>query len=367
MGKNHSLYQALGRQRRKSKAVRIGKLYIGAHHPIAVQSMTKVETKNTAATLRQIRDLERVGCQIIRLTIEDQQDAQGIKKIKRFTNLPLVADIHFDWRLAIAAIENGIDKIRLNPGNIYRKDEIENITRAAKSAGIPIRVGLNSGSLKRIKKQKAKSKNLAVLMVSAALDYIKILEKCGLGDIVISLKGSDIFDTVEAYSLMARHCDYPFHLGLTATGGLREGIIKSSIALGILLSGGLGDTIRVSLTAEPREEVLTARSILATLNLNRCGVNIVSCPTCGRCKVDLIRIVRELETRLSGFQSRYLARPLNLAVMGCVVNGPGEASQADLGVAFGRTEGLLFKKGKPVKKVDFKNSVEVLLKETENF
>ncbi len=351
--------------RRKAKVVKIGSVNIGAGYPVAIQSMAKVKTSRVESLLRQIKELELAGCEIVRLAIKDSADAKAIKTIKREIRIPLVGDIHFDYRLALEAIENGIDKIRLNPGNIFNKEEIRQVASEAKLNRIPIRVGLNSGSLK-------KSKNgldTAGVMVHEALEYIKILEGCAFYDIVVSLKGSNIFDTIEAYRKMSGACEYPIHLGVTATGLLFEGAVKSSIALGVLLLEGIGDTIRVSLTENPTQEVRAARYILEALGLRNFGPEIISCPTCGRCEVSLIKIVQELEKkllvesaagRLSVPGSR---RPLKVAVMGCVVNGPGEAKDADIGVAFGKKEGLLFKKGKPIRKISLEACVKELLKE----
>ena len=346
-------------QRRKTRVVKIGSVRIGAGQPVAIQSMAKAKTADAQAVIKQVQALEAAGCDIVRLAVKDMEDARAIKTIKRSVGLPIVADIHFDWRLALAAIDSGADKIRLNPGNIHKKEQVEGVAEAAGSRRIPIRVGLNSGSLPA-----AGGKTVAERMCGAALDYIKILEKRGFYDIVVSLKASNIFDTVEAYRKMSRLCDYPFHLGVTATGLPAAGAVKSSIAIGSLLLDGIGDTTRVSLTAAPQEEVRAARSILEALSLRRFGPEIISCPTCGRCEVNLIKVVKELEEKLSTVECRPLARPMKIAVMGCVVNGPGEAKEADVGIAFGSRDGLLFKKGKPVKKVRFADAVNVLLKET---
>jgi len=350
--------------RRKAKVIKIGNIHIGGNNPIAIQSMAKAETANIEKTLRQIKDLEKAGCEIVRLAVRNSLDARAIKKIKTKIKIPLVADIHFNWRLALEAIDNGADKIRLNPGNIYRKEEIREIAKAAKLARIPIRVGVNSGSVS------ACNMRLVAAMVRSTLEYIKILEGLGFYNIVISLKASNVLDTVEAYRKIARLCDYPLHLGVTATGLPLQGAIKSAVAVGVLLLEGIGDTIRISLTDTPQEEVKVAKAILEAMGLRYFGPEIISCPTCGRCEVDLIKIVRELEQKLGTRYSpacrpgRVLGtRPLKLAVMGCVVNGPGEAAQADIGIAFGKKEGLLFKHGKPIRKASFDSCVNVLLKE----
>ena len=364
-------------KRRKTKTIRIGNILIGGNNPVAIQSMAKSKTADTDNTIRQIKELECRGCEIVRLAVKDIHDAKALRIIKKRTNIPIVADIHFDWRLAIEAIDSGVDKIRLNPGNIYKKGQIREIIKAAKLNRIPIRVGVNSGSLPDTIRKTSKTKNTAERMVKTAWDYIKILEKLRFYDIVVSLKSSDIFDTIEAYRRMSRLCDYPFHLGVTATGSPYSGVIKSTTALSILLLEGLGDTIRVSLTDKPEAEVKAARSILKTLGLRSFGPEIISCPTCGRCEVDLVKIVKEIEKkimqstvhspqstdrdyRLSTIDYRL---PLKVAIMGCIVNGPGEAKEADLGVAFGRKEGLLFKKGKAIRKVSLDNCTDILLKE----
>lgn len=346
--------------RRKSRVIKIGNVSIGGNRPIAVQSMAKTETAEAEKTIKQIKKLEACGCQIIRVAVKDSRDARAIKKIKAAINIPLVADIHFSWQLAMEAIESGADKIRLNPGNIYKKAEVREVAAAAKLSGIPIRVGVNSGSLRQ-----SSGGTQADKMVKSALDYIRILEGFRFRDIVISLKASSILDTIEAYRKIAVRCDYPLHLGVTATGAPFTGAIKTSAALGALLLEGIGDTIRVSLTDDPVQEVSAARAILESLGLRSFGPQIISCPTCGRCEVDLVKLVKDLENKLSGLSSQSSAKPYKVAVMGCIVNGPGEAKEADIGVAFGRREGLLFIKGRPVKKIPISQCVNVLLKEME--
>lgn len=346
-------------KRHKTKAVSIGKCFIGAKHPIAIQSMVKVKTSDIHAAIGQIKELEDAGCEIVRLAVKDEADARALKRIKETSPLPIVADIHFHWRLAIKAIESGADKVRLNPGNIYRKEEVAQIARAAAGAGIPIRVGANSGSLRDRGLPQVDS------MVKSVMGYLRLLEKNGFYDIVLSLKASNIPDTVAAYRRVARLCDYPLHLGVTATGAPYLGAIKSTIALGILLAEGIGDTIRVSLTDKPLQEVSVARGILTSLGLRNFGPQIISCPACGRCEVDLIKIVKDLEKKLSTSDIRHPTSngPFSIAIMGCIVNGPGEAREADVGIAFGKKEGLLFKKGKPVGKVAFADCTKALLKE----
>jgi len=363
-------------QRRKTKVIKIRDIKIGGNHPIAIQSMTKKKTSQIKETLRQIRDLEKEGCQVIRIAIRDFEDTKAIKEIKNQIKVPLVGDIHFNFKLAIEAIEQGVDKIRLNPGNIYKKYEIKEIVECAKDYGIPIRVGVNSGSLRETRPifegypKKPKARDISDMMVKSALDYIKILEDLNFFDIVISLKASALLDTISAYRKMAKFTDYPFHLGITATGPYAEGSIKSAIGIGLLLAEGLGDTIRVSLTSDSISEVRLAKQILQFLGIKNFYPEIISCPTCGRCEVDLIKLVKEFEKKISqstvhsprSIDKNYRL-PLKVALMGCEVNGPGEAKDADIGIAFGRERGIIFKKGKVIKRISAKESVDVLLKE----
>jgi (E)-4-hydroxy-3-methylbut-2-enyl-diphosphate synthase len=348
--------------RRKARIIKIGDISIGGNNPIAIQSMAKTKTADVKETVREIKELEKCGCEIIRVAVKDVQDAKAIKLIKRQVNLPIVADIHFNWQLALEAMDSGADKIRLNPGNIYKKDEIARVISALKQAKIPLRIGVNSGSVKNLNSQNL---TMADKLVNSAMDYIKVIEKMKFFDLVISLKGSGVLDTVEAYRKISKLCDYPLHLGVTATGPAYSGAIKSSIAIGALLLEGIGDTIRISLTDTPDKEIAAAKSILESLNLRHFGPQVVSCPTCGRCEVNLVKIVKELENKLSTIDYRLSTRPIKLAIMGCVVNGPGEAREADIGIAFGKNEGLLFRKGKPAKKVSLDKCVGTLLKEME--
>ncbi|MEK6714741.1 MAG: flavodoxin-dependent (E)-4-hydroxy-3-methylbut-2-enyl-diphosphate synthase [Candidatus Omnitrophota bacterium] len=359
--------------RRKTKEIKIGKVKIGGNNPIAIQSMVKVDTKDIAAVIRQIKSLEKAGCEIARVAVKDKNSAKAISKIRPKINIPLVADIHFDYNLALLAVKNGVDKIRLNPGNIFKPKEVRAVTLAAKRAKIPIRVGVNSGSVR--------GESSVDNMVKNAQDYIKMLEEFDFHNIIVSLKASNILDTVDAYRKISKLCNYPLHLGVTATGTSYSGAIKSSIALGALLLEGIGDTIRISLTEKPEDEVNTAKIILGALGLRRFGPEIISCPTCGRCEVDLVNIVKKLENSLASWPVGQLAsitgkpaghprervgqagKPLKVAVMGCVVNGPGETKEADIGIAFGRKEGLLFRHGKPIRKVPADRCVEVLLEE----
>jgi (E)-4-hydroxy-3-methylbut-2-enyl-diphosphate synthase len=342
--------------RRKSRVVEIGNILIGGNNPVAIQSMAKTKTSDVEKTAFQINELQKSGCEIVRLAVKDMADARAIKKIRLKTKLPIVADIHFDWRLALESIECGADNIRLNPGNIYRVNEISDIISALKTTGRPLRVGINSGSVKSTNSRLS----MADKLVKSCLDYLKIIERLKFYDIVISLKASNVLDTVEAYRKISKVCDYPLHLGVTATGSPFSGGVKSSIALGSLLLAGIGDTIRVSLTDEPANEVKVAQYILRALGLRSFGAELISCPTCGRCEVDLVSIVKELEDKLA---VKGLTFPVKVAVMGCVVNGPGEAKEADIGVAFGKEEGLFFKHGRPVKKVSFSKCAELLLRE----
>lgn len=349
-------------KRRKSKVVKIGKISIGGLNPIAIQSMIKVKTADIHKTVKQINELESAGCLIVRLAIKDFADARALKEIKRNTSLPLVADIHFDWRLAVAAIKNGADKIRLNPGNIDKDIQIKEVIAALKDTGLPLRIGLNSGS---VKEQSGQPSSMPERLVRACLSYVRKIEKLKFDNIVISLKASNVLDTLAAYRKISLVCNYPLHLGVTAAGLPYRGIIKSSIALGALLSEGVGDTIRVSLTGNALEEVRVAKYILESLGLMNSNIQVISCPTCGRCEVDLISVVKDLEQKISSNLDLKLARPLKVAVMGCVVNGPGEAKEADMGIAFGKSAGLFFNQGKAIRKIPFHNCVKELLGEME--
>jgi (E)-4-hydroxy-3-methylbut-2-enyl-diphosphate synthase len=350
----------MGASRHKTRTVKIGGVYIGGGHPVAIQSMSKAKTTDVQATVGQIAALAQAGCEIVRVAVKDRDDALAIRKIKAGIRIPLVADIHFDWRLALAAIDSGADKIRLNPGNIYKPAEVREVVSALKLAKIPLRIGVNSGS---VKEAGSRSAALADRLVASARAYVRMVEKLHFYDIVVSLKASNVRDTIEAYRKMAASCEYPLHLGLTATGFPLQGQVKSSIAIGALLLEGIGDTIRISLTDQPQEEIRVAKAVLEALDLRHFGTQMISCPTCGRCEVDLIKVVRSLEKELAKRPPRVSGRPIKLAVMGCVVNGPGEAKEADVGVAFGKRDGLLFKEGKAVKKIPFHNCVTTLLQE----
>ncbi len=328
-----------------TKTVKIGNRVIGGGNPILIQSMTNTKTQDAAATVAQIRGLQAAGCEIIRCAVPDEKAAKALGEIKKQISIPLVADIHFDYRLAIAAIENGADKIRINPGNIGDKQRVKAVVDAARERGIPIRVGVNSGSLEKELVEKYHGVT-AEGIVESALAQVGRIEELGYDNLVISIKASDVMLCVKAHELIAEKTPYPLHVGITEAGTLLSGNIKSSIGLGLILSRGIGDTIRVSLTGDPLEEIKSAKLILRTLGLRKGGIEIVSCPTCGRTSIDLIGLANQVENLASEF-------PLDLkvAVMGCVVNGPGEAKEADIGIAGGNGEGLLFKHGEIFKKV----------------
>jgi len=347
-------------KRRISRVVKIGAVKIGGNNPVAIQSMAKAKSSDIRRVVPQIRGLEKAGCEIIRVAVKDIDDARAIARIKQDITIPLVADIHFDYRLALAAIAAGADKIRLNPGNIFKPEQVRLVVDAARDAGIPIRVGLNSGSVRG-------SGDPVKLMVAAALAYVRQVERYKFDNLVLSLKANDAAGTIAAYRAIAPRCDYPLHLGVTATGLPFEGMIKSCVALGSLLMDGIGDTIRISLTDKSTEEVRVAKALLASLGLRNFGPSIISCPTCGRCEVDLFGIVKNLEKKMAaGIGGARAIKPLTVAVMGCVVNGPGEARHADIGIAFGKNSGLLFKKGKPVRKVGVDQAVQTLLREMQS-
>ena len=331
--------------RDETKVVQIGKRQIGGGNPILIQSMCNTKTEDVKATVEQILALERAGCDIIRVAVPTMEAATALTEIKRQIHIPLVADIHFDYRLAIAAIECGADKIRINPGNIGSRERIQAVVDKAKEYGVPIRVGVNSGSLEKPLVEKYGGVT-AEGLVESALDKVALIEQMGYDNLVISIKSSDVMMCVKAHELIAKKTHYPLHVGITEAGTVIAGNIKSAVGLGLILSQGIGDTIRVSLTGSPLEEIKSAKLILKTLGLRRGGVEVVSCPTCGRTQIDLIGLANQVETLVQGY-------PLDIkvAVMGCVVNGPGEAKEADLGVAGGIGEGLLIRKGEIVKKL----------------
>lgn len=332
-------------ERRNSRTVNIGGVAIGGTAPIAIQSMTNTKTEDASATADQINRLAAEGCQIIRCAVPTMEAAKAFKEIKSKINIPLVADIHFDYRLAIAAIENGADKIRINPGNIGSEDRVRAVVEKAKEYSVPIRVGVNSGSLEKELVEEYHGVT-AEGLVRSALGQARMLERMDFHNIVISIKSSDVLTSVKAHELIANETDYPLHVGITETGSVIAGNIKSAMGIGIILNEGIGDTIRVSLTADPIEEVRAAKLILNNLGLRKGGINVVSCPTCGRTRIDLIGLAGQVEKLAAGYDL-----DIKVAVMGCAVNGPGEAREADLGVAGGNGEGLIFKKGVIVKKV----------------
>ena len=331
--------------RENTRVVQIGNRKIGGGNPILIQSMTNTKTEDVEATVAQILALEKAGCEIIRCTVPTEEAARAVSEIKKQIHIPLVADIHFDYRMAIAAIENGADKIRINPGNIGSAEKVKAVVDAAREREIPIRVGVNSGSLEKPLLEKYGGVT-AEGIVESALDKVRMIEELDYHNLVISIKSSDVLMCVRAHELLADRTDYPLHVGITEAGTVRSGNIKSAIGLGLILSKGIGDTIRVSLTGDPVEEIKSARLILRTLGLRKGGIEVVSCPTCGRTQIDLIGLASKVEALVEDYP-----QDINVAVMGCAVNGPGEAKEADLGIAGGRGEGLLIKKGEIVRKV----------------
>jgi (E)-4-hydroxy-3-methylbut-2-enyl-diphosphate synthase len=344
-------------QRRTSKPIKLGDITIGGGAPVVVQSMTKTDTRDVAATISQIHELEEYGCELIRVAVPDEEAAQALSSIKRAIHIPLIADIHFDYRLALTALKAGVDGLRLNPGNISDPEQIAAVVQTAKPRGVPIRVGVNAGSLPKPANPPAP---LAERMVEAALEQIHLLESLDFDLIKVSLKAFDVPTTIEAYQLIAQKTPYPLHLGITEAGLPRAGAIRSALGIGILLYLGIGDTIRVSLTADPKEEVIAAYEILKALNLREHGPTLVSCPTCGRCEVDLVGLAEAVEKKLAK-----LDKSIKVAVMGCVVNGPGEAKDADVGLACGKGRGAIFRKGEVVRTVGEKDFLEVLVEEVE--
>jgi (E)-4-hydroxy-3-methylbut-2-enyl-diphosphate synthase len=343
--------------RRVSKAIKIGGVTVGGGAPVVVQSMTKTDTRDIKTTVRQIKQLEEVDCEIVRVAVPDAQAASALVDIKKKVKVPLVADIHFDYRLALAALKAGVDGLRLNPGNITEPDKVKKVTLAAKERGAPIRIGLNAGSLPKSNKPNL---NIADRMVDAALEQIALLESLDFDLIKVSLKAFDVPTTIAAYQSIADKMPYPLHIGITESGLPRTGVIRSSVGIGNLLWLGIGDTIRVSLTAPPTEEVSVAYEILKSLDLRQHGPVLVSCPTCGRAEVDVVKLAQEVEKRLLKIN-----KPIKVAVMGCVVNGPGEAKDADVGIACGKSKGVIFKKGKKLATVEENDFLTALMKEVE--
>ena len=347
-------------ERRKTRVVSIDNLKIGGENPIVIQSMTNTDTRDAKKTLEQINALVKEGCQMVRCAVPDMEAAEALKEIVKNSPVPIVADIHFDYRLALKAIENGISKLRINPGNIGSIERIKEVVNKAKEYKIPIRIGVNSGSLEKDILERD-GKPTAKGLVESALRHVKILEDLDFHDIIISIKSSDVKMMIESYRLMSEKVDYPLHLGVTESGTKFKGTIKSSVGIGTLLSEGIGDTIRVSLTSNPLEEIEVAKELLKALGLYEEGIEFVSCPTCGRTEIDLIGIAEEVEKRLKNSKKK-----IKVAVMGCVVNGPGEAREADIGIAGGKGVGIIFKKGEIIKKVKEEDLVEELLKEIES-
>jgi (E)-4-hydroxy-3-methylbut-2-enyl-diphosphate synthase len=345
--------------RKTTKLIYVGKVPIGGGNPVAVQSMTKTPTADTKSTIRQIKSLESSGCEIIRLAVPDMDAAKALGRIKQSIKIPMISDIHFDWRLALEAVRQGVDGLRINPGNIGARWKIQEVVTAANDMGIPIRIGVNAGSLEKDLFEKYGHPVPEALVESAGRN-IQILEELDFTNIKVSLKASDVLKTVAAYRLFSERYDYPLHIGISEAGPPSQGIIKSSVGLGILLHEGIGDTIRVSLTADPKEEVRVAYTILGSLGLRKRGVNIISCPTCGRTRIDLKGLVKKVEHRI-----KKLDKSITVAVMGCVVNGPGEAREADFGIAGGNGRGILFKKGKIIKRVKEEELLDALFREIE--
>ncbi len=347
--------------REKTNVVRIGNKKIGGGNPILIQSMTNTRTEDIKRTIEQIQRLEAAGCDIVRSTVPTLEAAQAIAKIRKEINIPLVADIHFDYKMAIAAIENGADKIRINPGNIGSREKVEEVVRAAKERNVPIRVGVNSGSLERALVEKYGGVT-AEGLVESALDKVRMIEDMGYDHLVISIKSSDVMMCVKAHEILAEKTCHPLHVGITESGTIISGNIKSALGLGLILNQGIGDTIRVSLTGDPVEEIKSAKIILRTLGLRKGGIEIVSCPTCGRTKIDLIGLAGQVENMVED-----IPLDIKVAVMGCAVNGPGEAKEADIGIAGGIGEGLLIKKGEIIKKVPEGELLAVLREELLNW
>ena len=347
--------------REETKVIDIGGVKIGGTYPVAIQSMTNTKTEAMKATVDQILRLEAAGCEIIRCAVPTMEAAEALGEIKKQIHVPLVADIHFDYRLAIAAIENGADKIRINPGNIGSEDRVKAVVDKAKEYGVPIRVGVNSGSLEKPLLEKYGGVT-AEAIVESALDKVHMIENMGYDNLVVSIKSSDVLMCVRAHELIAKECPYPLHVGITESGTVYSGNVKSSVGLGIILHEGIGNTIRVSLTGDPAEEIRTAKLILKTLGLRKGGIEVVSCPTCGRTKIDLIGLANEVEKMAAD-----IPLDIKVAVMGCVVNGPGEAREADIGIAGGIGEGLLIKKGEVIRKVKEEELLDTLRQELLNW
>ncbi|MBU5301659.1 flavodoxin-dependent (E)-4-hydroxy-3-methylbut-2-enyl-diphosphate synthase [Clostridium sporogenes] len=345
--------------RKPTRKVKVGSIYVGGDSPISIQSMTNTDTRDVKSTLNQINKLDKIGCDIIRCAVPDMEASEALKIITKESRIPVVADIHFDYKLALESIKNGVDALRINPGNIGSMERVKMVAEAAKEKSIPIRIGVNSGSLKKDILDKY-GRVCPEALVESALQHVNILEKCNFNDIVISIKSSNVMQMIESYRLISEKVNYPLHLGVTEAGTTFRGTIKSSVGIGTLLAEGIGDTIRVSITGDPLEEIKIGKEILRSLGYVNEGIEFVSCPTCGRTNIDLISIAEEVEKRLLNCNKN-----IKVAVMGCVVNGPGEAREADIGIAGGKREGLIFKKGEIIKKVKEEDIIDELIKEIE--
>ena len=348
---------------RNSRQIELGGLKVGGGAPVTVQSMTKTDTRDIAATVAQIKSLEKAGCDIVRIAVPDMDAAKSLGEIKKQTNIPIVSDIHFDYKLALEAVNQGVDGMRINPGNIGAKYRIKAVVDAVKERGIPIRIGVNSGSLEKDILKKYGSPTPEALAESA-FRHVQILEDLDFTDIKISVKSTDVKKMIASYRILAEGCEYPLHLGVTEAGTYEMGTIKSSIGIGTLLAEGIGDTIRVSLTGDPVVEIAVGFNILRSLGLRRNGIELISCPGCGRLEIALMKLVKDVEDRIAGIE---LPRPIKVAILGCVVNGPGEASEADIGIAGGRGKGMLYKDGKLVRSFKEHQIVDELVKELETF
>lgn len=348
---------------RISRQINIGKVKVGGGAPVTVQSMTKTDTRDVRATVAEIKKLEKAGCDIVRLAVPDMEAAQSLGKIKKEADIPIVSDIHFDYRLALEAIKQGVDGMRINPGNIGSKARIKAVVDAVKERGIPLRIGVNSGSLEKEILRRYGSPT-AEALAESAFRHVRILEDLDFRDIKISVKSTNVMKMIEAYRIIAEKTDYPLHLGVTEAGTIKMGTIKSAIGIGTLLAEGIGDTIRVSLTGDPVEEIYVGIDILKSLGIRKNGIELISCPGCGRLEIDLMKLVKDVESRISKID---LPRPIKVAILGCVVNGPGEASEADIGIAGGRGKGMLYKDGKLVKSFKEERLVDELVEEIEKF
>lgn len=348
-------------KRRCSREVSVGNVKIGGNNPISIQSMTTTDTRDSISTIKQIKELEKAGCDIVRIAVPDMEAAKNISNIKKEVNIPIIADIHFDYRLALEAINQGVDGIRINPGNIGSIEKVKMVVEKCKEKNLKIRIGVNGGSLEKELLEKYGSATSEAL-VESALNHVKILEDLEFYNIVISLKSTDIYKTIDAYKLISEKVDYPLHIGITESGSIKKGTIKSSIGVGALLLNGIGDTLRISLTGDPVEEIYVGKEILRSLDLLNDKIKVISCPTCGRCNIDLINIVNEVEDKIENIEKN-----ITVAIMGCAVNGPGEARDADIGIAGGKGEGLLFKKGEIIKKIKGDNLVDELINEIKSF